>query len=88
MTPSEAIQGHGRAGEPLFDEDEVGIILKRLDEAGYALIPIEPTDAMKLAAFGPIMLGGRGGPITADLLRQEVGLGTFRKMVEAGRPIR
>ncbi|MFD1945030.1 Lar family restriction alleviation protein [Paradevosia shaoguanensis] len=50
---------------------------------GWKLVPVEPTEAMKVAAFGPIIEGGRGGPITKDFLRQEIGIGTFKAMIAA-----
>jgi hypothetical protein len=58
-------------------------VRERLEAAGFVIVPKEPTDEMKRAAFGPIMHGGRGGPITADLLRQEVALNTYRRIIEA-----
>jgi len=51
--------------------------------AGYRLVPEEPTEEMKVAAFGPIMAGGRGGPITADFVRQTAGITTYKAMVAA-----
>ena len=50
---------------------------------GWKLVPVEPTEAMKVAAFGPIIEGGRGGPITKDFLRQEIGIRTFKAMIAA-----
>jgi hypothetical protein len=47
------------------------------------LVPREPTEAMKIAAFGPIMHGGRGGPLTIDRLNQEAALSVYRKMIAA-----
>lgn len=51
----------------------------------YVVTPFEPNEAMKRAAFGPIMEGGRGGPITADFLRQSNAIMTFKKMLEAAK---
>ena len=43
-TPQEAISGQvPSAGEPLFDEEEVAIILARLDYFDYVIVPKEPT---------------------------------------------
>jgi hypothetical protein len=52
-------------------------------ESGWRWVPVEPTEEMKRAAFGPIMMGGRGGPITADYIRQEAALDTYRKIIAA-----
>lgn len=65
------------------DHENADTILAALKAAGYAVVPVEPTEPMKRAAFGPIMHGGRGGPLTSDFLRQEAALGTWRKMIEA-----
>ena len=53
---------------------------------GWAVVPREPTQKMREAAFGPIMNGGRGGPITSDFIRQEAALGVYRKMLAAEEP--
>jgi len=50
---------------------------------GWKLVPVEPTEEMKVAAFGPIMAGGRGGPITADFVRQTAGITTYKAMLAA-----
>ncbi|AKR54353.1 hypothetical protein XM25_00743 [Devosia sp. H5989] len=53
---------------------------------GWKLVPVEPIEAMKAAAFGPVIEGGRGGPITKDFLRQEIGIRTFKAMLAAAPP--
>lgn len=53
---------------------------------GWRLVPVEPTEAMRQAAFGPIMHGGRGGPVTADFVRQAAALDTYRAMIDAAPP--
>lgn len=58
-------------------------IVKKLEAGGYVIVPKEPTEEMKRAAFGPIMMGGRGGPITSDMIRQEAALSIYRKIIEA-----
>jgi hypothetical protein len=50
---------------------------------GWKLVPIEPTEAMKRAAFGPIMDGGRNGPLTSDYIRREGALAFWAGMVRA-----
>lgn len=47
------------------------------------LVPVEPTEEMKRAAFGPIMDGGRNGPVTSDYLRREGALVFWKAMVAA-----
>lgn len=49
----------------------------------WVMVPREPTEAMKRAAFGPIIEGGRGGPITKDFLRQQIGINTYKAMLAA-----
>ena len=51
--------------------------------SGWKLVPVEPTEAMRQAAFGPVLYGGPGSPITKDFLNQERGLYTYRAMLAA-----
>lgn len=50
---------------------------------GWKLVPLVPTEAMRRAAFGPIMEGGRFGPVTGDYIRQQAAIGVFQKMLAA-----
>lgn len=52
----------------------------------WVLVPREPTDAMKRAAFGPILHGGRGGPLTSDYIRQQAALTFWPRMLAAAPP--
>ena len=86
MTPVEAIIGHDPTdGEPIFNEYEAAVVLKRLTTAGYAIVPKEPTEAMLKAAGmtdiiailnGLIALGavhsGRSDSSTAQIYRAMV----------------
>jgi hypothetical protein len=56
------------------------------DADEWVLVPRKPTGAMKKAAFGPILHGGRNGPLTADFLRQEAAISTYRAMLAAAPP--
>lgn len=64
----------------LSDADYVSGLISA---AGYAVVPREPTEAMRKAAFGPILHGGRGGPMTADYVRQEAALTVYRAMIDS-----
>lgn len=64
---------------------DIAGVLRELDVAGYVIVPKEPTEAMMKAAFGPIMLGGRGGPLTADFVRREASLAVYRKIIAAAQ---
>lgn len=52
---------------------------------GMVLVPLEPTEAMKKAAFGGVQYGGRTGPITKDFLRQAAAIMTYKAMITAVR---
>lgn len=55
---------------------------KYLDTARAAIVAMrEPSEAMKTAAFGPILNGGRTGPITSDQIRREASLSVYRAMI-------
>lgn len=57
-----------------------------IDGIPGTFVPAEPTAAMREAAFGPIMHGGRGGPVSADFIRQSAALSTQRTMLAAADP--
>lgn len=51
MTPVQVLSSHPPTdAEPWFDEDESAAIMKRLDAAGYIVVPKEPTEPMLNAA--------------------------------------
>lgn len=53
------------------------------DEALFQLVPKEPTEAMLDAAFGPVLYGGRDGPINRDILERKVFLAKYRAFIAA-----
>lgn len=61
MTPIEAIVARDAPeGEPIFNEIEARCVLKRLANAGYVVMPKEPTDEMLQAGstLGIAILNG------------------------------
>jgi hypothetical protein len=53
MTPIEAIIARdANDGGPLFNDFEAGVVIRRLNAAGYLIVPREPTTEMLEAAKG------------------------------------
>lgn len=76
--------------DPASIEHAPGCLLIRVRSAadqmeGMVLVPLEPTEAMKKAAFGGVQYGGRTGPITKDFLRQAAAIMTYKAMIAAVR---
>lgn len=57
--------------------------LSAIEAVGWRAVPVEPTGAMLSAAFGPILHGGRGGPISADFIRQQGNIANYKRLVAA-----
>lgn len=55
-----------------------------MDDARIAIEAMrEPTEAMKTAAYGPIMHGGREGPVHVDQLRRSAALTAYEAMIDS-----